>query len=205
MSYDKKLFDVIGGDVKIYFIRTPREKSYCKCQDDAYKKIKEMKWAKFEFQSARPCGLLGVKNKLSSLIIYNRASGILEIFESTIDFINQLDYYCDGQTSDDIYVIDVDADCNFIAHYTIDISMKYSISIVALNDNDKRPEDKPIKDAAKDIIQSIVDGDTTRIQLTSSEFPSELIRNIVTEYFINAKVSYDCTTEEYTVIFTMEE
>ena len=205
MLYDKKLFDVIGGNVKIYFIHAPNEKSYCKCHDDAYKKIKEMNWPNFELQTVWSYGFLGIKNKLSSLIIYNRPSGILEIFDSMRDFINQLNYYCDGQSSDDIYVIDVDADGNFIAHYMIDISMRYRIVVLDKNDSNEQNPAKPNKDATKDIIQSIVDGDTTRIELISSEFPSELIRNIVTEYFINAKVSYDCTAEEYTVIFTMEE
>lgn len=204
MACDKKLFDVIGGDVKIYFIHDSIEKTYYKCQDDVYKKIKEINWPKFEFQSSTD-GFLGIKNKLSSLIIYNRASGIMRIFDSMSGFINQLDYYCDACSNDDIYVIDVDGDGNFIAHYTINTSMKYSIKALGENDSREQNSVKSNRDVTKDIIQSIIDGDTTRVELTSSEFPAELIRNIVTEYFINAKVSYDCVTEEYTVTFTLEE
>ena len=210
MAYDKKMFDVISGDVKIYFVHAPNEKSYCKCQDDVYKKIKEMNWPKFELlargvQSVWPYGVLKIKHKLSSLIIYNKATGILRIFDSMHNFIDQLDHYCDAHPNDDIYVIDVDAEGNFIAQYMINTTMKYSIVVPDKNDSNEQKTAEPNADATKDIIQSIVDGDTTRIALTSSEFPAELIRNIVTEYFINAKVSYDCTAEEYTVIFTMEE
>lgn len=204
MACDKKLFDVIGGDVKIYFIHDSIEKTYYKCQDDVYKKIKEINWPKFEFQSSTD-GFLGIKNKLSSLIIYNRASGIMRIFDSMSGFINQLDYYCDACSNDDIYVIDVDDDGNFIAHYTINTSMKYSIVILCENSSKEQNSVNSNRDATKDIIQSIIDGDTTRVELTSSDFPAELIRNIVTEYFINAKISYDCVAEEYTVIFTLEE
>lgn len=205
MACDKKLFDVIGGDVKIYFIHASSEKIYYKCQDDVYKKIKEINWPKFEFRSMHSDGFLGINGELSSLIIYNRASGILRIFDSMSSFSNQLDYYCDAYSNDDIYVIDVDGDGNFIAQYTINTSMKYSIVVLCENANKEQTSVNSNRDATKDIIQSIVDGDTTRVELTSSDFPAELIRNIVTEYFINAKISYDCVAEEYTVTFTLEE
>lgn len=198
-----KLFDVIGGDVKIYFVSSLNGKSYCENQDNTYKKIKEMNWPRFEFQSVQSCGSVGIMNKLSSLIIYNRASGVLRIFDSMSDFSDQLDYYCDTHSIDDIYIIDVDADGNFIARYTIDTSVKYAIW--ERDDYNKQIEGKPNRNLTENIIQSIIDGDTTRVELTVSGFPFELIHGVVTKYFINAKVSYDCIAKEYTIVFTLEE
>ena len=175
-------------------------------QDDVYRKIEELKlhWPKFKFQGLKSyCPPLGIKNSFSSLIIYNRSSGILRIFKSECEFGDQLNYYCDMHSMDDIFIIDVDSNGNFTAQTRIDTSVKYTM--ITLDDDDEQTGIKPNKDATKDIIQSIIDGDTTRVELTSSDFPAELIRHIVTEYFINAKISYDCVAKEYTVVFTLEE
>lgn len=202
-----KLLHFIENVNSIIYIPSPKSMAVnINDSGDLYKKIEELKleWPKFKFQGLKSyCSPLWIKNSFSSLIIYNRSSGVLRIFKSVSEFSDQLNYYCDTHSMDDIFIIDVDSNSNFTAQAKIDTSVKYTI--ITLDTDDEQIRIKPNRDAAKDIIQSIIDGDTTRVELTSSDFPAELIKHIVTEYFINAKISYNCVAKEYTVTFTLEE